>query len=282
MAYISFDKYGPEYRRLWDSMRIIRDAKALESMSDLIKKYKSVYQRVEDETGVPWQMVAVIHIREAGVQDVGRFQCVLHNGERIVGLRRKTRLVPAGRGPFMNWHDAAVDALKMKGFHKIKDWPVERILWALEPYNGYGYRNRGLRSPYLWASTNHQQRGKYIADGVFSRYVMDRQIGCAALLRFLEVGKVVETKPGSIVSLISQPEPVMLKVEDEKPVSEKLAGVLRAVAPVAVTLLVMTGWVPEPLATPIVEAGLVILVTAGSAAWSWWAKRKKSVEVAVT
>jgi lysozyme family protein len=188
MSYISYEKYGPEYKRLWDTMKIIRDASELERVSNKIKLNKAVYEKVQKATGVPWQMVAVIHLREAGERDIGRWQCVLHNGEPIVGTDKKTRLVPAGRGPFATWHEAAVHALTEKGFDKIKEWPVERMLWAMEPYNGYGYRNRGLRSPYIWASTNHQQQGKYIRDGVFDPEVMDTQVGAAAQLKFLGVG----------------------------------------------------------------------------------------------
>src|SRR5262245_55737906 len=131
MAYISFEQYGPEYQKLWDTMRIIRDSKELQRLSDKIKLSKLKYQEVETETGVPWQMVAVIHIREAGEQDIGRWLCVLHNGEKIVGTDKKTKLVPAGRGPFYSWSTAAVDALRIKGFDKYNDWSVARVLWAL-------------------------------------------------------------------------------------------------------------------------------------------------------
>ena len=186
--YISFEKYGPEYQQLWDTMRIIRDAAELQRLSDKIKAHKDTYHTVELRTNVPWQMVAVIHVREAGEQDIGKWKCVLHNGERIIGTGQQTRLVPRGRGPFDDWISAAVDALQLQGFLQYHDWTVARVLWALEPFNGYGYRNKGLRSPYLWASTNHQQLGKYIADGVFDATVMDKQIGCAALLKYLEFG----------------------------------------------------------------------------------------------
>jgi lysozyme family protein len=196
MAYISFEKYGPEYQSLWDTMHIIRDAAELQRLSDKIKLSGIMYHQVELQTGIPWQMIAVIHVREAGEQDIGRWKCVLHNGEKIVGTDQKTRLVPSGRGPFHDWVSAAVDALRLQGFDKYSDWTVARVLWALEPFNGYGYRNKGLRSPYLWASTNHQQLGKYIADGVFDAHVMDSQIGCAALLKYLDFGKTeVKTQP---------------------------------------------------------------------------------------
>jgi lysozyme family protein len=207
MSYISFDKYGPEYQKLWDTMRIIRDDKELTRLALKINNNRKMYENVERAIGVPWQMVAVIHIREAGEQDVGRWLCVLHNGEKIVGTDKKTKLVPSGRGPFSDWLTAALDALRLKGFDKYNDWSVARVLWALEPFNGYGYRNRELRSPYLWASTNHQQLGKYIADGVFDPNVMDSQIGCAALLKYLEFGKT-EAQPQPPVSVPQVPVPV--------------------------------------------------------------------------
>jgi lysozyme family protein len=213
--YISFEKYGPEYQSLWNTMHIIRDATELERLSNKIKLSAATYKKVEAEVGVPWQMIAVIHEREAGEQDIGRWLCVLHNGEKIVGTDKKTRLVPAGRGPFHDWVSAAVDALRLQGFDKYHDWTIARVLWALEPYNGYGYRNKGLRSPYLWASTNHQQLGKYVSDGVFDPNVMDTQIGCAALLKYLEFGGIAtapveQPKPPVSVPVpapVPQPEP---------------------------------------------------------------------------
>ncbi len=184
-----YEELAPEYQKLWDTMKVIRDAKQLDVMATKVKQHKSKYEEVQKETGVPWQLVAVIHIREAGLQDVGVFKGVLHNGQRIVGTGKKTTIVPAGRGPFKTWKEAAIDALKLKGFDKIKEWPVSRMLWALEPYNGYGYRYRGLPSPYLWASTNHQKPGKFVRDHVFDATVVDTQMGAAAMLKFLGVGE---------------------------------------------------------------------------------------------
>lgn len=184
----SFERLGPEYKQLWRTMVVTRDQAAHQRLRNLFNRHRDVYRQVEVATGVPAAMVFVIHVREAGESDVGRWRGVLHNGEKIVGTGRKTRLVPAGCGPFATWHAAAVHALRMKGFHLIHDFPPERILWCLEPYNGYGYRRRGLRTPYIWAGTNHQQRGKYVSDGVFNSNVWDTQVGCAPVLRALGVG----------------------------------------------------------------------------------------------
>jgi lysozyme family protein len=199
MAKYTYEQLKDEYQTLWNSMKIIRDTSSLHNVETKVNLYKETYKAVERSTGVPWQLVAVIHIREAGLSDVGVFKGVLHNGEKIVNTGRKTRIVPANRGPFSTWHDAAVDALKLKGFDKIKQWPVSRMLWALEPYNGYGYRNKGLRSPYLWASTNHQQRGKYVADHVFDPNAIDSQMGAAAMLKYLGIGSAPMIPPETAI-----------------------------------------------------------------------------------
>lgn len=189
----SWESHIPEMEKLWATMKITRDASELERVEKKIRLHQDVYQKVEKDTGVPWQMVAVIHLREAGEQDIGRWTGVLHNGENIVGKGRKTRLVPAGRGPFATWHEAALDALKLEGLTGRTGWTPGKMLAALEPFNGMGYRSKGLRSPYIWASTNHQQPGKYIRDGVFDGSVLDTQVGCAAQLKYLGVGTKATT-----------------------------------------------------------------------------------------
>lgn len=256
MAYISYEKYGPEYQQLWDTMHIIRDAAELQRLSDKLKRYQSVYEEVEKATGVPWQLVAVLHVREAGESDVGKWKGVLHNGEKIVGTGKKTRLVPAGRGPFDTWKEAAVDALKYQGFDKIKTWPVARMLWAAEPYNGYGYRNRGLRSPYLWASTNHQQRGKYVADGVFDPSVMDTQVGVAATLKFLGVG----AQPGSVPIVVVKEKPAVTG-------SAGTAGGAIVAGGIAATQA------PSHL-IPYIVLGTIIFAVVAFFAVRWYNKRK--------
>jgi lysozyme family protein len=56
---------GKTYSRdgkLWSTMKIIRDASELERVEKKIRLHQAVYQKVQDATGVPWQMVAVIHL----------------------------------------------------------------------------------------------------------------------------------------------------------------------------------------------------------------------------
>jgi len=132
MAEPSYSKLAPVYRARWDSARLTRAAEAGRFV-DIILRNRPKYQAVQDATGVPWFWVAAIHMRESSCD----FRGVLHNGEKIIGTGRKTTLVPRGRGPFSSWSEAAIDAIKMHGLHRIDEWPIERLLYEAERFNGW-------------------------------------------------------------------------------------------------------------------------------------------------
>jgi lysozyme family protein len=92
--------------------------------------------------------------------------------------------VPAGRGPFRSWEEAAIDALVYCAPYAARntDWSVGGTLTKLEEYNGLGYAARGLPSPYIWSGTDQYKSGKYVRDGVFDPMTVDNQLGCAGLL----------------------------------------------------------------------------------------------------
>jgi lysozyme family protein len=138
------------------------------------------YELVAKATGVPWDVIGVIHYRESS----NDFRGVLHNGQKIIGTGKKTTLVPKGRGPFSTWEEAAIDALVNCHPHlaRNKDWSIGVTLDKLEAYNGLGYRNKGLASPYLWAGTDQYVKGKYVADGEFDPDHVDQQLGVASIL----------------------------------------------------------------------------------------------------
>lgn len=163
----------------WAKAKLTRGPEFVPVAKRLIAN-KARYQAVEAKTGVPWFVIAVIHQRESS----GSFAGVLHNGEKIIGTGRKTTLVPKGRGPFSTWEAAAIDALKNCAPYAAnnKDWSVGGTLALLERYNGLGYANRGLPSPYIWSGTDQYVRGKYVADGVFDPNAVDKQLGCAGLI----------------------------------------------------------------------------------------------------
>jgi lysozyme family protein len=136
---------------------------------------KSAYVPVAIQTGVPWFVIAVIHERECSQDWHGS----LAQGDP---WDKESVHVPAGRGPFASWHDAAVDALVKCPPYAVrnKDWSAGGTLVLLEEYNGLGYAARGIASPYLWSGTSAYHGGKYVRDGVFDPNAYDTQLGCAA------------------------------------------------------------------------------------------------------
>lgn len=185
---------------------------------------------------VPWWFIALIWLRESNLHPLG----VLHNGEKIVGTGRKTTLVPSGRGPFTTWRAAAKDALIIKGLDKVTDWGVAAVLYRLEGFNGFGYRNRGVPSPYLWSHTNHYadgswdddpKGGKYVRDGVYDPDTYDKQIGVAAIMKCLEEMGENLFGPASIVPPpdIPAPKPAPAPApQPEQPSTATLIGRLIA------------------------------------------------------
>jgi lysozyme family protein len=168
------------YANLWAKIKI-KDKKSADRFARLITSSEGRYRETERTTGVPWFFIGALHMRESGCN----FGGVLHNGEHIIGTGRKTKLVPKGRGPFQTWQAAASDALKLKGLHKIAQWDVARMAYEAERFNGLGYTNKGVNSPYLWAGSNLQQPGKYVADHVWDSKATDKQLGVMTVLKRL-------------------------------------------------------------------------------------------------
>jgi lysozyme family protein len=168
----------PVYARQWDAMKITRPG-PVRAAAKRILGYKDRYLEVEKDTGVPWWLVGVLHLRESNLN----FRTQLAQGDPL--NRRSTR-VPRGRGPFSTWREGAYDALvTLKGLNRVQDWRLEKAIYHAERYNGLGYHWRGLASPYIWAGSTVQQAGKFVADGKFSATVWDQQLGCAAVIKDL-------------------------------------------------------------------------------------------------
>lgn len=194
-------KYGsmwPTYAKQWDAMKINASrAKEFETLARFAVTNKARYKAIEAATGVPWYLIAVIHRREGNAN----FGTYLGNGQ---SLSKKTTIVPKGRGPFPSFEAGAIDALKIDGLDKVRDWRLEKCLYYCETFNGFGYANRGLPSPYVWGGTSIQKPGKYLRDGPggWSSTTMDTQPGCAPILKMIaqldpSVTFTRETNPGA-------------------------------------------------------------------------------------
>jgi lysozyme family protein len=139
---------------------------------------------------IPWYVVAVIHHMEGS----SNFKTHLHNGDPLTGY---TVNVPAGRPkvghpPPFTWEESAVDSLKTKEhFDKITHWSLPVMLQRMESYNGAGYKNKKMTSPYLWAYSNHYTKGKYVKDGKFDAEAISKQLGAGVILKRMEERAII-------------------------------------------------------------------------------------------
>jgi lysozyme family protein len=178
----------PEYFERWRTCipaasRIgeIRTVSALILRSQ--SRYESVVNKLPPSPGMqsmPWIVVALIHYREADLN----FRTHLFNGDP---LGARTVHEPAGQPitgePPFTWEDSAWASLRYDHMAAMDYSTVAGICYALEDYNGWGYRTVGVPDPYLWAASNQQRPGKFASDGKFVRTDMDRQLGAITLLR---------------------------------------------------------------------------------------------------
>jgi lysozyme family protein len=186
----SFSDLEEEYKRFFVGARF-RSQSAEDETLRLCRSAaedRARYETVGHALGIPWWFIASIHLLESG----RNFQRHLHNGDKLTA---RTIQVPKGRpvagNPPFTWEESATDALEMKDFHKRTDWSLARVLYRLEQYNGFGYRPRGIPTPYLWSLTTIYTKGKYASDGKFDPELVSKQCGAAAFLRGLvEIGEI--------------------------------------------------------------------------------------------
>jgi len=188
MPKLDFNSLKAEYEQMWSTVQIRPDVlKDIDRIAAAITKNRSRYAAVEAATKVPWYAIGAIHNMEASLSFTGH----LHNGDPLTG---RTFQVPAGRpksgSPPYKWEVSAIDALMEKvnsWWSKSPGWSIPEMLWKLEGYNGWGYRqyHPETKSPYLWAGTNHYKSGKYVADGRWSASAVSVQRGVATIIKRL-------------------------------------------------------------------------------------------------
>jgi hypothetical protein len=145
-----------------------------------------------------------------------RFNQHLHNGDALTG---RTVRVPSGRprtgNPPFTFEESAIDALTMKRWHTLTSWTLPETLHRMEAYNGFGYRSKGIFSPYLWSFSNHYEKGKFVEDGVYDANAVSSQCGAAVLLKVMVDQGIISfgTMPEKIsVTLNGQAAPTVAAV----------------------------------------------------------------------
>jgi lysozyme family protein len=180
-----------EYQTMFDTMSVSSAALSkVDAIVSVINAGRNQYQQIESATGVPWYFIGLIHHMESN----NDFTKHLHNGDPLTA---RTVHVPVGRPvdgqPPFSFYESAVDAIHYQ--QSVGNWDndfsISGMLYKLEMYNGFGYRNVSppINSPYLWAGTNYYSSGLFTADHVYSPSAVSNQIGTAAILkRLLQTG----------------------------------------------------------------------------------------------
>ncbi len=154
----------------------------LEAFLENWEKNHERYEAVAAKVDLPAALIAALHWRESS----GNFETYLHQGDPL-GVRAVN--IPTNIDVFYTWEPAAVDALasklSMKNKLKLTEDTDDLVALATfaEYYNGLGYHNKGLSSPYVWAGTDQYTRGKYVSDGRYSKWTMDKQIGVVVMIQ---------------------------------------------------------------------------------------------------
>lgn len=198
---LAFDaKLRDEYRVLFRACQV--DSKRKEevehSITTVLRGGKR-YSAVAAQIGLPWYFVGILHLMECGAD----FRLHLHNGDPLAS---RTVQVPKGRpegewpipGASADelWQVSALDALKLDGLHQWGCWTIDGMMYCFERYNGFGYRQHKINSPYLFAASNHYTAGKYASDGKWSETAVSKQVGAAVILRRMVDQALVEVQQG--------------------------------------------------------------------------------------
>lgn len=200
MSSYTLAELASEYAADWARMQILPERlRAAELAARRIAAVRSRYEPVTAKTRVPWPVIGVLHLRESDLD----FSTHLHNGD---SLKRRTVQVPAGRpvdgDPPFSWEESAIDALRYDRLDRVGAWSLEVIALKGEGYNGFGPRNRGRKSGYLWAGSSIYDGGKYVADGKWDPAAWDKQLGIMTVLRRMaELGLAEIPGPSITIAL---------------------------------------------------------------------------------
>jgi len=196
------DDIRQQYETLYAGCAILdADQAAVNAVIPTITANQNRYQNVSDSTGVPWYVVAAIHNLEASLD----FNCHLYNGDPLTA---RTVHVPAGQptvgDPPFTWEQSAIGALQYDGFTTWTDWTLAGMLYKLESYNGFGYRDHGINTPYLWSFSNNYTSGKYVADGSYDPSAVSDQCGAASVFIAMQAQGLINLSPNTSLTLVFQ------------------------------------------------------------------------------
>lgn len=140
------------------------------------------HKRAAEITGVPSILIGTLDLRESDCNP----HAALGQGDP---WNQVSTHVPRGKGPFRSWVDAAVYYIRYDALdNHTAPWSWAYLCWKGEIWNGFGPRNHGRHTGYLWSGTNVYdppagKGGKYVADGVWDPGEVDEQVGIIPVMR---------------------------------------------------------------------------------------------------
>jgi lysozyme family protein len=156
------------------------------STLNLIGKYKIISASIYSDSSLlfPWEFVALVHRMEASSDEDKQ---IMNGGlwkDQSVGSIKVTSFIQSATLNIKEFFR------KYRTNPKVVLASPESILYWCEAWNGWGYRNKGLHSPYIIGgieSPLYDMEGKYTKDGEFDSSAKTKQVGCAILLKHLSI-----------------------------------------------------------------------------------------------
>jgi len=174
------------------------------------RRHADEWAEVKAVTGVPLLWGIASFERECDCN----YACSPAQGDR---WDRKSINVPRDLGPYRSWGESAVAAYRIDHLDQVgaDNWTWTRALYEGELFNGFGPRNHGRHSGYLWSWSSVYTGGKYVADGEWDPSAHDKQCGMVpmmvALLRLDSSLALADGLPVPAVeapSIVPAPAPV--------------------------------------------------------------------------
>lgn len=196
MEYYNSRPDTPLYKTTENRISEISDFKPnfddeIQSFLDAFEQNKKVYEKISERTGVPIEVIAIIHYRENTSDYLdGTFNIDIRNGDDLPANTTGNESEAGDEIPhiqFINQAEIVFNDAYFKYFLDLYSLYPETddvigMLCYMEVYNGLGYYNHGDVSPYIYSGTPLYESGKCPEDGVYDPNLKDQQIGALCLI----------------------------------------------------------------------------------------------------
>lgn len=183
--------YAIKVKKMWDDMVVpVVHNKEVQIAAKKIYNHIGEYGDIAFSLGLPTKVanvIGVMHMRESNFD----FTKHLANGDPLTAdTIHVPKNIMAPIDPPYTFEEGACAAIKNweKGWNldlTKYTWDIPNTLWFLEAWNGFGFKNKGINTPYLWSYTQHYDKGYFSSDGVFNPNLVNQQPGCAPVLKSL-------------------------------------------------------------------------------------------------